>query len=265
MHEFAIESYGVRIRFSSNRKREIERMCSVANTVLIGNVREILSELAEHHFRVLKTNEGLRFELDGEFLGDNPNRRGFYHYFGARVKLIVAEHAKDHIFIHAGVIGWKGKGVLFPADSFQGKTTLIAELIKRGATYYSDDYAVLDLNGLVHPFARRLSMRDRENVAIRREVAPTSLGAAVGDEPLSVDAVILTYFKSNGRWKPKRLTPGLGLMEIIPFTIPLKTNTNSALAVLKSIANRAIIAKSSRNDVERCVLKILDYIDKVIF
>jgi hypothetical protein len=34
--------------------------------------------------------------------------------------------------------------------SYSGKTTLVSELIRAGATYYSDEYAVIDERGRVH-------------------------------------------------------------------------------------------------------------------
>ena len=61
--------------------------------------------------------------------------------------------------MHAGVVGWKGWALVLPGKSGAGKTTLVAELIRAGATYYSDEYAVLDERGRVHPYARPLAVR----------------------------------------------------------------------------------------------------------
>ena len=63
------------------------------------------------------------------------------------------------VFLHAGVIGWRDRAFVFPGPSFAGKSTLIAELVRAGATYYSDEYAVVDEDGRVHPYARALQMR----------------------------------------------------------------------------------------------------------
>src|SRR5439155_6705751 len=68
------------------------------------------------------------------------------------VRLHVAETSKDGLFVHAGVVEWRGKAILIPGLSGSGKSTLVASLITAGAVYYSDEYAVLDWNGWVYPY-----------------------------------------------------------------------------------------------------------------
>ena len=72
------------------------------------------------------------------------------------MRLSVASGAKRRIFVHAGVVGWKGHAIVIPGRTFSGKSTLVAELLRAGATYYSDELAVLDARGRVHPFQKPL-------------------------------------------------------------------------------------------------------------
>ena len=74
--------------------------------------------------------------------------------------MYVAEFSTPHLMMHAGVVAWKGKAIVLPGTSHAGKTTLVTALVEAGATYYSDEYAVLDAKGHVSPYARRLSLRD---------------------------------------------------------------------------------------------------------
>ena len=67
----------------------------------------------------------------------------------------VANYAPDRVFVHAGVVAWRGRALVLPGTSFAGKTTLVAELVRAGAIYYSDEYAVLDEQGRVHPYSAR--------------------------------------------------------------------------------------------------------------
>ena len=78
----------------------------------------------------------------------------------AHAEPFVAERAPDHLFVHAGVVGWEGRAIVMPGASFAGKTTLVQAWLEAGATYYSDEFAVLDRAGRVHPFARPLAIRD---------------------------------------------------------------------------------------------------------
>ena len=56
----------------------------------------------------------------------------------------VARHSHQMLFVHAGVVGWRGLAIVLPGRSRTGKSTLVAELVLRGAVYYSDEFAVLD-------------------------------------------------------------------------------------------------------------------------
>src|SRR5579862_5116240 len=60
------------------------------------------------------------------------------------LQALVAGAARRRVFVHAGVVGWKGQAIVIPGRSYSGKTLLVAALVRAGATYYSDEYAVLD-------------------------------------------------------------------------------------------------------------------------
>ena len=46
----------------------------------------------------------------------------------------VAQEAPDRVFVHAGVVGWKGRAIVIPGSSHSGKTSLVAALLAAGAT-----------------------------------------------------------------------------------------------------------------------------------
>src|SRR3954463_11769902 len=103
----------------------------------------------------------------------------------------------QRVFVHAGVVGWGGGAIVIPGDSFSGKTSLVAALVRRGATYYSDEYAPLDRSGRVHPFAKPLSIRgDRKHSA-------EELGGATGRRPLTVRAIVQAPFREGAQWRPR--------------------------------------------------------------
>src|ERR1700749_2073931 len=52
-----------------------------------------------------------------------------FERFESDLRLAVAESARRRVFVHAGVVGWKGRAILVPGRSFTGKTTLTAELV----------------------------------------------------------------------------------------------------------------------------------------
>src|SRR5438477_263298 len=67
--------------------------------------------------------------------------------------------------------------------SLSGKTTLVREMLRLGATYYSDEFAVVDDSGLVHPFARPLGIRE-DFFPAQTNYTAENLGASTGVKPL---------------------------------------------------------------------------------
>ena len=139
--------------------------------------------------------------------------------FEADVQLHVAEMAPDRVFVHAGVVGYRGRGILLPGRSFAGKSTLVAELVRAGAEYYSDEYAVLDSAGGVHPYPRPLSIRQAGGPGVTKQpVAPWA--GARDDAPLPVGLVVVSKFRSGGEWRPQRLSPGAVRSRFSPTRCP---------------------------------------------
>jgi hypothetical protein len=120
----------------------------------------------------------------------------------------VATHAREGLFVHAGVVGWRDHAILVPGRSMTGKSTLVAALVRLGARYYSDEYAVLDLRGRVHPYPRRLSIRE-EGRLWRRRCCAVELGSRSGIKPLPVGLIAITSYKAGARWRPRSLSPDL--------------------------------------------------------
>lgn len=163
------------------------------------------------------------------------------------IQHFVAEAAPRRVFVHSGVIGWRGRAVLIPGRSFSGKTTLVTELVKAGAVYYSDEYAVLDSNGRVHPYARPLSIRRGESYESDRRPVE-SLGGSRGAQPLPVGLVVVTEYKSGARWRPRTLSAGQGALALLDNTIAIQKNPETAFPVLKRVAAEARVLKGRRGD-----------------
>ncbi|WP_375493118.1 hypothetical protein [uncultured Jatrophihabitans sp.] len=102
------------------------------------------------------------------------------------LELHVAEHAPGLVFVHAAVVAVDGHALLLPGRSHCGKSTLAAELVRRGAAYGSDEYAVLQPDGLVRGYPRPLALRTSDGP---HRVSAGELGGTVMPEPLPVGAV----------------------------------------------------------------------------
>lgn len=181
--------------------------------------------------------------------------------FESDLQLYVAEWAKRKLFVHAGVVGWHGKAIIMPGRSFSGKTRLVAELVKAGATYYSDEYAVLDSSGRVHPYARPLALR--MNGSDRQTKHPVeSLGGASGRKPLPVGLVVACRYKQGAEWRPRLLSVGQGALEMLANAVPARRDPQSSLATIQRVVSQAPVLKGTRGEAAAAAASILIRLDR---
>jgi hypothetical protein len=117
----------------------------------------------------------------------------------------VAARSKNRTFVHAGVVGWRGQAMVVPGRSRSGKTTLVAELVRAGAAYLSDEFAIIDARGRVHPFAKPLSIRGAGAATFRQPAQRRGLGGRAATRPLPIGLVVLATHEP-GEWRPQTLT-----------------------------------------------------------
>jgi len=180
--------------------------------------------------------------------------------FESHVQLTVAEYAPRRVFVHAGVVGWKDRAILIPGLSYSGKTTLVDQLIRAGATYYSDEYAVLDERGRVHPYPRALGIR-LPNSDESKKVRAEEIGGRIGSKPLRVGLVLATNYKNGARWRPRQVTRGRGVLELMSNTVSARSQPELALTVLPLALESARILKGVRGEAAEIVKSILERVE----
>lgn len=160
----------------------------------------------------------------------------------------------DHLFVHAGVVGWEGKAIVMPGRSHVGKTTLVSALIKAGATYYSDDMAVFDPEGRVHPYAVPLSVREPDGTC---KYAPEDFDSTAGEGPLPVGLVVMTRYEEGARWQPRTLAPGRALMALLDNTLAARKDPTVSLPILQQVALSARAIRTARGEAADVVQPLL--------
>lgn len=123
--------------------------------------------------------------------------------------------AERFIFLHCGVVRLEDHAWLFPGLSKAGKSTVVKEFCRRGAAFYSDEYAVFDEDGLVHSYPRALWTRVTRRK--REPTDPLSLGWKSTFGPISAARVYLCPFKKTSDEPPAEV----GLSEIIEELVAL--------------------------------------------
>lgn len=173
----------------------------------------------------------------------------------------VAVGARQRIFVHAGVVGWRGRAIVIPGRSMSGKTTLVAELVRAGATYYSDEFAVFDAQGRVHPYARPLMVR--EEAKERQTRCPVEeLGGLAGTRPLPVGLVAFAAFEAGAKWRRRVLTPGQALLALMDNTVLARLRPKTALKFLQPAALGATVLKGRRGEAREIAERLLNESEK---
>lgn len=155
---------------------------------------------------------------------------------------IVSENAPEHVFVHAGAVAWGGRALLLPGESGSGKTTLVTELVRLGATYLSDDYAVLDFDGRVHPYPRPPRLRDRDPDAVAADVLE-DLGGPVArpdDGPYPVGWILELPRSEDGGLEVRPLPGhGRGVLSLLRHAIPARDGPSRCLDAVTRAAETA--------------------------
>lgn len=173
------------------------------------------------------------------------------------IRSVIAVEAPGLVFIHAGVVAVNGRAVVFPGRSMAGKTTLVAELVRAGATYLSDEYAVFDGDGLVHPFARRLSVRE---VSGRREVSVAELGGEAACCPLPVGVVVAVEFQPGASWQVAPADQGACARSLIENAVAARSRPVEVLQVSAKVARSASFVQGVRGDVKTVVPTLMELV-----
>lgn len=169
----------------------------------------------------------------------------------------IAVNAPGYIFIHAGVVGHEGNALVIPGESFAGKTTLVAELVKRGASYFSDEFAVVDRDGLVHPYPQPLALRSLDG---RTEVATPveDLGGVSAETPLPMSLAAVTHYVPGAEWQPRRLSPGEGALALLSRTVPARTRPHESMKVIARAIEDAVVLEGERGEADEFATLLLD-------
>lgn len=253
--------YGVPIRINSETP-ELGAEVAAEIRAAIPGVRDNISDTPIAAFDISRAPDGTTTALhDGTVFVSHAIDEVFYRVFSTYLRMTIAENSPELLFMHAGAVGWKGKAIILPGDSMVGKSTLVAELVRLGAEYYSDDYAVFDRDGLLYAFPREISMRSDDGKYTRYRLNPADLGP-IGDEAIPVGSAWITSYEKGAGWAPERLSAGQGVLSMLPYTFGFVDRPDFSLPILNKVAADAIIIAGKRGAADIFAKTFLEFIDK---
>jgi hypothetical protein len=163
------------------------------------------------------TEEHARYAAsrDGVEVFSPATEEDVFRWLWHDIDLALAERSPQMLFVHAGVVGWRGLALVIPGPGKTGTSTLVAELVRRGAVYYSDTFAVLDEAGRVHRYARPLVLGDERrqpsDLRLEREEAPA--------EPLPIGLIVAGAYQPGCIWRPAIVRGARALWPLFEHTV----------------------------------------------
>jgi len=265
--EIHLDSYGVKLRVRSTDEKILDLLPDLLppgwKTITASEVERTYSIVVRDAAALNGAGKMRSLNLvyaDDELVARSRKTYTALERFEADLQLFVAESAARQVFIHSGVVRWRGKAILIPGRSFSGKTTLVAELVRAGAVYYSDEYAVLDSNGRVHPFPKPLAIR-KDGSTDQTKFAVESFGGNCGVRSAPVGLIVVSQYKPGAAWRPRLLSTGKSVLELLSNAVPARKRPAAALDVLQKVASAASTLKGIRGDgaeTARLILRRLD-------
>jgi hypothetical protein len=215
------------------------------------------------HLTLSGSSDGIYSVLvDGEPVGAQLSGEVAVHVLDSQLRMRIAALAEDRIFVHAGVVSLGGRGLLLPGRSFSGKTTLVAALVAEGALYYSDEFAILDATGLVHPYPRRLSLR--ADGAFREYADARSLGGRTGSTPVRPALIAITRWSQGSRWDPEPRAPGIGALALLSNAVAARPRTKATLGAISLAVDGATVLEGDRGEASETAKLMLATLEAMV-
>ena len=161
--------------------------------------------------------------------------------------------------LHAACLAIGGGGLVIPGDSYSGKTTIASALLRCGASYLSDEFAVLDSDGQVHPHNTELSIRDESGQ--QSPVAAASLGS-LAKNAVPVTRVALLRFERGARFNVRSLTVGEAMLELTQHAVDVRQQTAETMAAIRVIAQRAQVIQGVRGEATEAAQALVSWMSE---
>jgi hypothetical protein len=213
---FRMSLFGVRLAVASDSATMVEALDRyvlpwLPRLAINGEATDRLVEV-----RCAGDGAGVEVLIDGAVADAAPGLLAAIPAVQRALDEAVMRRQADVVVVHGGVVGHRGRAILLPAPSGGGKSTLVAELVRQGALYLSDEYALIDSAGRVHPYPRALVLRDGSGDG--RPVLATELGGTVAREPMPVGLIVGLRYEVDTELELQAVSQGEAVLLLLRNT-----------------------------------------------
>lgn len=210
IHQFDVEAFGCRIRAEGDTREALgllERCIfpSLPRSAGVAHSPEFLIRIGE-----CKGQFGLW--LGDKMVASAPRLETLQASIVRALDDAVVAKLRSRRVIHAGVVAVEGRALVLPGRTHSGKSTLVDELVRRGAVYFSDEYALIDPDGMVHPYPRPMLLR---NGGPESRVVPV---AESGTAPVPIGWIFGLRWQAGSSWDPVLIDQSQAVMLLLQNT-----------------------------------------------
>lgn len=172
----------------------------------------------------------------------------------------VIQQLKNLYAVHAGAVAWRNSVLLLPGGTHAGKSSLVAELLRHGATYFSDEYALIDPEGRVHPYPRALLVRGDNSQ--QSPLLASELNAATGEAPAPVGWIVALQYRSDCAWSLTPVAQSEGLLTLLRNTPHIMEESPGLLGAFTRSVGGAVCYAGSRGEAGEAAGRLLQLFDQ---
>lgn len=219
-------------------------LLEIIESVILPDWTSLQSGEPDCTFELKATERSLSLIQNGETRVQGVKKETLQQTLKRESHINLATYAPNLVFVHAGVVLYRGGLIMIPGGSYTGKSTLTKSLVEAGGIFYSDEYAIVDSTGLVRPFPRphceRLKGGKTKLIPAQRLGWRSDLGAA------PVTSIIVTKYEKDAEWKPRKLTAGEAVLKMLENTVSAQAEPQRAIRYLSMVAKSAHCLASHR-------------------
>jgi hypothetical protein len=170
----------------------------------------------------------------------------------------VVHRMKSFRAVHAGAVLIEGRVLLIPGSTHAGKSSLVAELLRRGASHFSDEYALIDSEGRTHPYPRPLLLRNGR--PMQSLVLPEELNASFATAPAPVGWILAVDYVPGAEWDVQELSQSDAVMILLRNTPHEMGQSPEMIDSFIRLAGNAACFAGKRGDAVEAAGHILDLV-----
>jgi hypothetical protein len=253
---FGIQAFGVSIRV----RCQDDHIHAELQHYLFPTLPRTSSPLSswEIDLYVERSSEGFRIFVNEVLVASPANPHNVALAAVKALDDILIRRIKTLRAVHAGAVLIDGRALLLPGSTHAGKSSLVAELLRRGASHFSDEYALIDNLGRTHSYPRPLLLRNGS--PLQSLVLPEELNAAFATEPASIGWILALEYAPGGMWDVRKLSQSEAAMLLLRNSPHEMAQSPEMIDFFVRVAANAVCFEGRRGDAVDAATHIFDLV-----